>query len=843
MKSGGVKKTMADMPLYYFDSFCFNANSGELRSPDKCIILRSKVAQLLLLFLQNPNRVLSKEQIFTQIWKNSEVVENTLNQIIKELRVHLSDSVKHPKYIKTFPRRGYRWIFTEIREQQVTNIQDKDKLDFEATEQEVFLSVTQKIKYSIRHSIISLGLIAVSLVAILIWTSIDNQQKTLIVDTQNGTKPPQLIVLPLTNKTQDKKLAWLELGLRQLLVSQLDGHGVIIAPLTQTMDTLAQQVQEDKELSHTQILNIMAKFGASYLLKADITKVDSEFSINYQLYNNDGSISDKSIFSNDILSSIPIISEQLNTALNITTEKVKSKLLSFNNEANIDYAKGIQALNTQGPLLAKRYFEAALIRDDSFGYAKAYLAVTNHLLGHWQQSEQQWQQILIEAQKQQDPQLQAWALIGIARIVMQQGDSQQALNILNNTEVLKAQLMPVVKTAINQLTHRAYIHLAQDEQAFDVLSKAPEQDATSLQQRAQQLFNLASVPPLDSDKKSILQAKQQSSAKAYYAGLGGAIWPLLTFSTSEYPNSAQLEKALSYYQLIGHLQGQAKTLLTLSYFYKRQPEKAWQLLNQALTLYKKLAIPIEQISVVWEMSETAMRLQQPELAIKLAIQVRDQAKELGALSFVAYLEHRLAFFHLEIAEKNTQQNLLLAFDYASLALQNAIKLQRQQLIADSHFLLAVINTELGKKDNGNLLESISFYQQRNDYLSLLVSELYQAKQLMLNEDWQTAETAFIDLLNPLKEHANGLIYPEYFNALILLLSQDLAICQHQQKKFSLALKTVNNVLNEPLLALSIFSQQQQRIKQSTETESLQSLPLTHIPFHLLSKIFRTVNFL
>ena len=30
------------------------------------------------------------------------------------------------------------------------------------------------------------------------------------------------------------------------------------------------------------------------------------------------------------LSSIPIISEQLNTALNITTEKVKSKLLSFN---------------------------------------------------------------------------------------------------------------------------------------------------------------------------------------------------------------------------------------------------------------------------------------------------------------------------------------------------------------------------------------------------------------------------------------------------------------------------------------------------------------------------------
>ena len=834
---------MASMPLYYFDSFCFNPNSGELRSPEKYIILRSKVAQLLLLFLRNPDRILSKEQILTQVWENTEVVENTLNQIIKELRAHLSDSVKNPHYIKTFPRRGYRWIFTDINEQASTKMQNKDSLDFDTTEQKnLKLPVIQKKKRFFLY-LASLVLIVVSVVVLLIGTSLDNPLKILNVETQSGKKSPQLVVLPLTNKTQDEKLAWLELGLRQLLVFQLDGHGVVVAPLIQTMDTLAQQVQEDRELSHTQILNIMTALDVDFLLKADISKVNSEFSINYHLYNNDGSINDKSIFSNDILSSIPIISEQLNTALNITTEKVKSKLLSLNNEANIDYAKGIHALNKQGPLLAKRYFEAALIRDNSFEYAKAYLALSDDLLGHWQQSEQQWQQILAEAEKQQDPQLKAWALIGIASIIMHQGDSQQALNILTNTEELKPLLMPVVKTAINQLTHRAYLHLAQDEQAFDVLNETPLQEATSFQQRAQQLFNLASLPPLDSDNKNTLMTKQQRSAKAYYSRLGGAIYPLLTFSTSEYPNSTQLEKALSYYQLIGHLQGQAKTLLTLSYFYKLQPEKAWQLLNQALSLYKKLAIPKEQINVLWEMSETAMRLQQPELAIKLAIQVRDQAKELGALVYVAYMEQRLAFFYLEIAEKNTEQNLLLAFDYANLALQSSVKVQRQLLIADSHFLLAVINTELGKQDNDNLLKSISFYQQRNDHLSLLVSQFYQAKQLMLNKDWKTAETLFINLLNPLKEHANGLVYPEYFNALILLLSQDLAICQYQQKKFSLALKTVNKVLSEPLLNLPLFNQQQQVFKQSVETESLQPLPLTHISFHLLAKILRTVNFL
>jgi hypothetical protein len=425
---------------------------------------------------------------------------------------------------------------------------------------------------------------------------------------------------------------------------------------------------------------------------------------------------------------------------------------------------------------------------------------------------------------------------------MNRGDSQQALKILKQTEELKPSLMPEVKTAISQLTHRAYIHLAQDEQAFDILNNTSVQAATSLQQRAQQLFNLASVPPPDSEQTSILKARQQQSAKAYYAGLGGAIWPLLTFSASEYPNTIQLEKALSYYQLIDHLQGQAKTLLTLSYFYKRQPDKARQLLNQSLTLYKKLAIPIEQIGVLLELSETTMRLQQPELAIELATQARDQAKELGAFSYVAYLEHRLAFFHLEISESNTEQNLLIAFDYANSALQRAKKLQRLPLIADSQFLLAIINTELGKQDNDNLLESLSFYQHRSDDLSLLLSKLYLAKQLMLKEDWQAAEAAFIDLLVPLRQHANGLIYPEYFKALTLLLNQDLAICQYQQKKFSLAFRTIDKALNEPLLASPIFSRHQHHLQQSANAESIQDLPLTHVPFHLYSKILRRVNF-
>lgn len=67
--------------------------------------------KLLCLFMQNPNAVLSKEQILDRLWDNkgSYVDDNTLTVYIRRLRLKIEDNPGEPQFITTVRRLGYRW--------------------------------------------------------------------------------------------------------------------------------------------------------------------------------------------------------------------------------------------------------------------------------------------------------------------------------------------------------------------------------------------------------------------------------------------------------------------------------------------------------------------------------------------------------------------------------------------------------------------------------------------------------------------------------------------------------------------------------------------------------------
>lgn len=69
----------------------------------------SKEFQLLLYLLQNKNRILTKEELFHQIWGNgSESEMQTLTVHIKRLRNKIEEDPEHPKRILTVWGKGYR---------------------------------------------------------------------------------------------------------------------------------------------------------------------------------------------------------------------------------------------------------------------------------------------------------------------------------------------------------------------------------------------------------------------------------------------------------------------------------------------------------------------------------------------------------------------------------------------------------------------------------------------------------------------------------------------------------------------------------------------------------------
>ena len=95
-----------------FGSFQFRVTSKELRKGGVRIRLEDKPASLLAILLENPGKLLSREELHSRLWAEGIHVdfEHGLNKTVNKLRAALHDDAEQPRYIETLSRRGYRFI-------------------------------------------------------------------------------------------------------------------------------------------------------------------------------------------------------------------------------------------------------------------------------------------------------------------------------------------------------------------------------------------------------------------------------------------------------------------------------------------------------------------------------------------------------------------------------------------------------------------------------------------------------------------------------------------------------------------------------------------------------------
>lgn len=84
---------------------------GEVYKNGEKINLTTGEYKLLCMFMENPNMVLSAEQILSRLWDCDEsyVDNNTLTVYIRRLRAKIEDDPGKPKMIQTIRRMGYKW--------------------------------------------------------------------------------------------------------------------------------------------------------------------------------------------------------------------------------------------------------------------------------------------------------------------------------------------------------------------------------------------------------------------------------------------------------------------------------------------------------------------------------------------------------------------------------------------------------------------------------------------------------------------------------------------------------------------------------------------------------------
>ncbi len=98
------------VPGIRFGEFELDVRAAELRKGERRIRLQDQPFQILLMLLDHPGEVVTREEIRKRLWPNDTIVEfeHSIGTAIKKLRQALGDEAESPRYVETLPRRGFR---------------------------------------------------------------------------------------------------------------------------------------------------------------------------------------------------------------------------------------------------------------------------------------------------------------------------------------------------------------------------------------------------------------------------------------------------------------------------------------------------------------------------------------------------------------------------------------------------------------------------------------------------------------------------------------------------------------------------------------------------------------
>src|SRR3954466_15253512 len=94
-----------------FGVFEVDLRAGQLRKRGLRLRLQEQPFQVLAMLLENPGKLLSREEFQSRLWPRTIVdFDHGLNKAINKIREALGDSAENPRFVETVPRRGYRFI-------------------------------------------------------------------------------------------------------------------------------------------------------------------------------------------------------------------------------------------------------------------------------------------------------------------------------------------------------------------------------------------------------------------------------------------------------------------------------------------------------------------------------------------------------------------------------------------------------------------------------------------------------------------------------------------------------------------------------------------------------------
>lgn len=95
---------------YFFEDFLLDPDRRELRRGTDVVAIAPQVFDLLFYLIGNRERVVSKDDLISAIWQGRAVSDVALTTRLNAARKAIGDSGDDQRLIKTFPRKGVRFV-------------------------------------------------------------------------------------------------------------------------------------------------------------------------------------------------------------------------------------------------------------------------------------------------------------------------------------------------------------------------------------------------------------------------------------------------------------------------------------------------------------------------------------------------------------------------------------------------------------------------------------------------------------------------------------------------------------------------------------------------------------
>jgi len=249
-----------DADKYLFGGWEVNPQRNEVSRAGETKRLEPKVSAVLHYLLEHPGETVSTEALMDAVWPGRAIEPVGVARNIAQIRRELGDDARHPTYIETIPKRGYRTL-APVRPYTIENA--RAAVRSEAPEQQPVGARPEQNK-ALRWLVSAAGIVAI-VVGGWIYLRSDSESTTVHA----------IAVLPFQNVSADRQHDYLADG----LVIELNQNLAVVP----NVRIVSAAVSSYYRKNAVDLDTIRERLNADYIVEGSVRASDNKLRVTAQL--------------------------------------------------------------------------------------------------------------------------------------------------------------------------------------------------------------------------------------------------------------------------------------------------------------------------------------------------------------------------------------------------------------------------------------------------------------------------------------------------------------------------------------------------------------------------------